>query len=65
MSELNFCSCFVLNGSSDWKKSFPDDWDLSTIEIVGDEKILGHKKIDGSIFKIMQTHNGKIFAVTK
>lgn len=65
MSESNFCSCFVLNGSSEWKKSSADDWDLDVIELDGSEKVLGHKPIDGSMFKILQTSDGKIIAITK
>lgn len=65
MSELGFCSCFVLNGEGNWKKSSADDWDLDLVELTGKEKILGHRPIDGSIFKILQTDDGKIIAITK
>lgn len=65
MSESKFCSCFVLNGSDNWKKSSSDDWDLDVVELDGSEKVIGHRPLDGSIFKIIQTHDGKIIAVTK
>lgn len=65
MNESNFSSCFVLNGTSDWKKSSVDDWDLDVIEINGSEKLLGHKQLDGAIFKILQTVDDKIVAITK
>jgi hypothetical protein len=65
MSELSFCSCFTLKGSANWKKSSPDDWELDVIQLTGKEKVLGHRPIDGSIFKILQTDDDKIIAVTK
>jgi len=65
MSESNFCPCFVLNGTSEWKKSTPDDWDLDVVEIDGSEKLLGHRPLDGSIVKVMQTSDGKIIALSK
>ena len=56
---------FVFNGSGDWKLSVADDWDLDVVELEGDEKTLGHRQIDGSICKIIQTSNGKLVAITK
>lgn len=61
----NATYAFVFNGSEDWRKSIPDDWDLDVIELEGNEKILGHRQIDGSICKVLQTSDGKIFAVSK
>jgi len=65
MSNSNFCSCFVLNNSVDWKKSSADDWELDIVEISGEEKILGHKQLDDCICKIIQTCDGKIIAISK
>lgn len=56
---------FVFNGGDDWRVSGADDWDLDVVELTGNEKTLGHKKIDGSICKILQTDDGKLVAVTK
>jgi len=54
---------FVFNGSNDWRKSVADDWDLDVVELEGTEKVLGHRKIDGAICKIVQTSNGNIVAI--
>lgn len=56
---------FVFNGDDNWQLSGADDWDLRVVELKGDEKTLGHKKIDGSICKILQTSDGQLVAVTK
>ena len=56
---------FVFNGTSDWKKSAADDWDLDVFELDGTEKVVGHRQIDGSICKILQTSEGKLVALTK
>ena len=56
---------FVFNGSNDWRKSVADDWDLDVVELDGNEKVLGHRQIDGSICKIIQTSNGRIVAISK
>jgi len=56
---------FVYKGSGEWKVSSPDDWDLESVELEGDEKTLGHHKIDGSICKILQTIDGKLLAISK
>lgn len=56
---------FVFSGSGDWKVSIADDWDLDVIELQGDEKVVGHLKIDGSICKVMQAADGKLIAITK
>lgn len=55
----------VFNGSEDWRKSMPDDWDFSFVELSGKEKVLGHKQIDGAICKVLQTVEGKILAISK
>ena len=56
---------FVLNGSNDWRKSEVDQWDLDVVELDGTEKVLGHRQIDGSICKILQTSDGKFLAITR
>lgn len=56
---------FVFNGKNNWKTSDPDEWDLSSVELDGTEKVLGHKKIDGAICKILKSGNNQIIAITK
>lgn len=56
---------FVFSGSNDWRKSSPDDWELSVVEIEGNEKVVGHRQIDGAICKILQAPDGKLIAITK
>lgn len=61
---MNTTYAFVFNGS-DWRRSTSDDWDTEVIELTGNEKVLGHRQIDGSICKVFQTSDGKIIAVSK
>jgi hypothetical protein len=56
---------FVFNGSGTWKLSTADDWELDWLELDGDEKAIGHYKIDGAICKVIQTKDGQIIALTK
>jgi hypothetical protein len=56
---------FVFNGSGDWKLSIADDWELDVVELEGDEKVLGHRQIDGSILKVMKQSDGKLIAIGK
>lgn len=56
---------FVLSSTVDWKKSTVEDWDLDYIELDGSEKVVGHRQLDGSICKIVQTAEGKYFALNK
>ena len=56
---------FVFTGAGDWKKSIADDWDLDVVELEGDEKVVGHRQIDGSICKIVQTAEGKLIAISR
>lgn len=56
---------FIFKGEGDWKISMPDDWELDTIELQDNEKIMGHHKIDGSICKIIQAANGQVIAISK
>lgn len=62
---MNAVKAFVFNGSGDWKISAADDWDFDVVELDGDEKTVGHHKIDGSICKVLQTPEGKLVAVSK
>jgi hypothetical protein len=55
---------FVFNGEHDWKQSEPDDWQLDVIELDGNEKVLGHYRIDGAICKIVSIKD-KIVALSK
>lgn len=55
---------FVFIGS-DWRKATAEDWDTEVVELSGNEKILGHRQIDGSICKVLQSADGKIIAITK
>ncbi len=55
---------FVFSGD-DWRKSGADDWELDVVELQGNEKTLGHKKIDGSICKIVETSDGTLIAISK
>jgi hypothetical protein len=56
---------FVLNGSNDWRNSDVDLWDLDIIDLEGNEKIVGHRQLDGSICKVLKTSDGKLVAITK
>ena len=55
---------FIFSGS-DWRKAVEDDWDIDVIELSGNEKVLGHRQIDGSICKVLQTSDGQISAISK
>ena len=61
----NSTYAFIFSGSGDWRKSSPDDWDLDVVLLEGTEKVIGHKQIDGSICKILQSSEGKLLALTK
>jgi hypothetical protein len=56
---------FIFSGDEDWRTSDPDSWDLDVISLDGTEKVLGHRKIDGSICKIVKTSDGKLVAIAK
>lgn len=56
---------FVFNGTDDWKIAAADDWEISLIDLDGTEKVIGHRKIDGSICKVIRTTDGKLVAITK
>ncbi len=56
---------FVFNGSGDWKLSTADDWDLTFVELDGDEKVLGHRQIDGSICKVLKASDGTLVALSR
>ena len=61
----NATYAFVLSNGTDWRKSLADDWDLDIVELEGTEKVVGHRQIDGSICKILQTSSGQLVAITK
>ncbi len=61
---MNAVHAFIFSGN-DWKTSQPEDWEWDIVELDGTEKVLGHRPIDGSIFKIIQTSDGKLVAITK
>ena len=61
----NATYAFVFTGDNDWRQSIPDDWELDVIELEGTEKVIGHRQIDGSICKILQSSDGRLFAITK
>jgi hypothetical protein len=63
MSSVTYAFVFV--GISNWKESVPDDWELDVVELEGNEKVVGHRQIDGSICKILQTSDGSLIAITK
>lgn len=62
---MNAVQVLVLNGQVDWKVASEDLWDLDSIELDGSEKLVGHRKIDGSIYKILKTVDGKLIAIIK
>lgn len=62
---MNAVKAFVFNGSGDWKISVADDWDFDVVELEGNEKTVGHRQIDGSICKVLQTPQGKLVAISK
>lgn len=61
----NAMYAFVLSGSDDWRNSMEDDWDWDVVELDGTEKVLGHRPIDGSTFKVLQTSDGRLVAIAK
>lgn len=64
-AEMNYVYAFVYNGAENWKVSSIDDWNFDNIELDGTEKIVGHKKFDGTICKVLQDDSGRIIAVVK
>jgi hypothetical protein len=55
---------FVFRGECYWKVSSPDDWELDVVELSGQEQVVGHKQIDGSICKVLETPEGELVAIT-
>jgi hypothetical protein len=56
---------FVYSGSGNWKNSEIDDWDFQTVELNGSEILMGYKKLDGAICKVVKTIDGHLLAITK
>lgn len=61
----NALAAFVLSGNTDWRQSEAEDWDLDYVELEGNEKVVGHRQIDGSICKIVRTSDGRFVGLTK
>jgi hypothetical protein len=61
--EMDYVYAFVYNGDENWKASSIDDWDFDNVELNGTERIVGHRKFDGSICRICQDDSGKVIAV--
>jgi hypothetical protein len=59
---MNATFAFVLNAEQDWKLANEDAWDWNTIELDGSEEVLGHRKIEGAVFRIVKVED-KIAAV--
>lgn len=55
---------FVLATNEDWRIAPVDSWEFDILELDGTEKVIGHRKIDGSICKIVKAAE-KIVAITK
>lgn len=47
----------------DWKRADVDDWNFDSIELEGNETLLGHKKIDNVICKIVMLGSKRIAAI--
>lgn len=62
---MNAVQVFVLVGNEDWRLASADLWELDVVELDGTEKVIGHRKIDGSIYKIIKVSDEKIVAITK
>jgi hypothetical protein len=56
---------FILNDNVNWRTSTPDDWFWDIVELEGNEKLIGHYPIDGSVYKILEAPDGKIIATIK
>lgn len=54
---------FVLESNDDWR--IADDWAFEVVELRGNEKILGHRQIDGSNCKVLLTPDGQYIAISK
>ena len=59
----NATYAFVLNGDDDWRVA--DNWDFEVVELQGNEKILGHRNIEGSNCKVLLTPDGQYVAISK
>lgn len=56
---------FVLDDGLNWRTSVPDDWNWEIVQLEGNEQLIGHYPIDGSVYKIFKTSTGKIVATIK
>lgn len=55
---------FILSGCNDWKHSVPEDWEWDIVELEGNEKVIGHHRIDGMTYTVLQASD-KVVAITK
>lgn len=60
---MNAEYAFVFNGTGDWKLSVSADWELDIVEFEDNPKVLGHRKIEGQICKVVQFSDGKLIAI--
>lgn len=65
MPVLAFVLCNNDNNIINWKLAEFEDWNMDSVEIEGNEKVLGHRKIDGAICKIILTKLGQVAAISK
>ena len=59
---MNATFAFVLNAEQNWKLANEDAWNWDTVELSGAEEVLGHRKIEGAVFRIVKVED-KIVAV--
>ncbi len=62
---MNAIYAFILNTEKDWRVSEDEDWNLDLVEPEDPTKVLGHRKINGSIHKVYSDKSGKLFAIAK
>jgi hypothetical protein len=60
----NITPAFIIDERDDWRTCDPSLWELEPIELEGDEKVIGHRYIDGAICKVL-AKEGKLIALTK
>jgi hypothetical protein len=62
---MNIVQAFVLQSDDNWAIAEAELWDLEPVELTGNEKVIGHRKIDGLIYKVLKTEDNKLVAITK
>ena len=58
-NNMNIVQAFVLRSDDNWVVADSDLWELEPVEITGTEKVIGHRKIDGLIYKVIKTPDNK------